>query len=250
MHKISALPILLLLGLLPLLSAAVHAEAIQVQATQDEQALDAAAQKAALASIKGAFDRHPCVRAKLVKKVDDPLGLMPSVEQGELLVKRPDRILRRYFKNDVPQKAVLLQGTNSLTYNPATKLIQVKDYAQAPRYLQLMRAGGTGDMETLQLYYDLKVFEKTGSKPRQWRLLLEHRRGPLPYKRIQARVTEEQPFFSEIVYEYGNAADGDNKTETFTEIAALADLPDKAFDDPMLRGAKEPPEAVQEIEKE
>lgn len=249
MHKFSTLPILLV-ALLQWCSATLHAEAIQVQAGQDEQALDAAAQKAALASIKDTFDRHPCVRAKLVKRVEDPLGLMPSIEQGELLVKRPDRILRRYFKDDAPQKAVLLQGTNSLTYNPATKLIQVKDYAQAPKYLQLMRAGGTGDMETLQLYYDLKVFEKTGSKPRQWRLVLEHKRGPLPYKRIQARATEEQPFFSEIVYEYANEADGDNKTETFTEIAALPDLPDKEFDDPLLQGAKEPPEAVQEIEKE
>lgn len=220
------------------------------QPEQGEVRLDPGGQKAVLEKIKAAFEQHPCVRAEVTKTVVDPLGLLPETEQGELLIKRPDKILRRFSKNGTSFKAVLVRGQSSLTYNAATKKVVEKDYSRAPRRLALVRASGTGDLETLQLYYDVLVFEKSGQDGKQWRLVFHRRRGDLPYDRLQARITEGQALFSEIRYEYRAAADGDNKTETFTAIKSQKQLSDEDFNDPLFKSPKAPKEEVEELKVE
>lgn len=232
------------------LAVGVQAAGKGLKPEKGEKRLEAKAQEQVIAKIKSTFDKNPCVRAKVVKEVEDPLGLMPTEERGELLVKRPDKVLRRFLKKGKSFKAVVLSGQFSKSFNASSKLVTVKDYARAPKWLALVRAGGTGDVSTLQKYYDVVVFEKDGPKGKLWRLVLNHRKGPLPYKRLQARIGEGDVMFSEIKYEYKNQADGDNKTERFTSIQAVKDIADKEFDDPLFKGAKTKVEKIEEMKDE
>jgi hypothetical protein len=169
-----------------------------------------------------------CLKARIVTEVDDLVG--KRQEEGELLLDRPTRVLRKFTKPSF--KLWLLDGAQLQEYAPANKVLYIKDFTHAPRKLRLVQAAFTGDVRVLQELFAVSVFRKGGDskdQPASYRFVLTKKPGadnPLDYKSIQAKATEQGLFFSEIEFVPG---DGDRTVERYTDIAVVPKPADKDF---------------------
>jgi hypothetical protein len=164
-----------------------------------------------------------CLKARIVTECDDLIG--KRQEEGELLLDRPTRVLRKFTKPSF--KLWLLDGAQLQEYAPANKVLYVKDFAHAPRKLRLVQAAFTGDVKVLQELFTVSVFKK--EQPAAYRFVLTKKPGadnPLDYRSIQARATEQGLFFSEIEFLPG---EGDRTIERYTDIAVIPRPADKDF---------------------
>ena len=76
-----------------------------------------------------AFKDPKPIKARIKTEVDDLLGA--RTDEGDLLLDRPARVLRRFTKPSL--KIWLLDGTQIQEYASRTKTLYVKDFAKAPR---------------------------------------------------------------------------------------------------------------------
>ena len=216
-----------------------------------EERLAGQAASQALARISEAFRQQPCVRADVLSETDDEL-LGPQQEKGELILKRPDRLLRRFSGKSEAVKTMRLTGIELHEFSVTKKMVRVKDFSAAPRALALLRAALTLDAPALESHFALTVFGKpaAGQAPAQWRLVLARRpdaKSPLPYRLIQARLADGAPFFSEIEY-VPQAGHGDRLVERYSQARAVKELTDADFSEPLLDNSPRETEAVKELE--
>ncbi len=169
-----------------------------------------------------AFKDPKPLKAHIKTEVADEL-LGARVEEGELLLDRPARVLRKFTKPSV--KIWLLDGAQLSEYGAKTKKLYVKDFSKAPRALKLIQAAFTGDVTALKEVFDVYAFKGTSG----YRFVLNRKSGgdsPALYKRIQARLEEKGLFFNEIEY---LPESGDRVIERYTAIEAVAKPSDKDF---------------------
>jgi hypothetical protein len=233
------------LSLLCALPAAVTA---QEKAEPGEELVKDEAARKALAGITESFQKQPCVRARIVSEREDLVG--KRREEGEMVLQRPDRVLRRFGPPGQAVKALRLEGPLLLEYVPREKGVVPRDFGQAPKALALARAALTLDTETLAQYFAIAVFRKPGTegRPAQWRLVLTRRpeKAELPLApRIQARLEEGAAFFSEI-WKAGEGAD-DYVVEKYSDLRVEKDLTDRDFDEPLLKKDRREAHVVPEI---
>lgn len=189
-----------------------------------ERALSAEEAEKALRTISETFKAHPYVRAKIRTEVEDLAG--KRVEEGELLLDRPARMLRRFSK---PEKAWLLEGAQISDYVPSQKSVFVKDFSGAPKMLKQIQAAMTGDVKALDSFFAVHVFSKVvEGKPAMLRLVLDKKAGVSRrlHRRIEARVAEGGLFFEQIHYV---PDEGDEVLERFLEIKEMAKPADADF---------------------
>jgi hypothetical protein len=168
------------------------------------------------------FQQAPAIKAKMTTEVEDLAG--KRVEEGELILDRPARAMRKYLKPS--PKIWLLNGAQLEEYLPSQKKIQVKDFSGAPKLLKQIQAAMTGDLKALEPLFTIRIFrmEQSGSL----RLVLDKKAGTSRrlYQRIQARMTRGGLFFNEIRY---IPDEGDEVTERFSEIRAIPKPGDAEF---------------------
>lgn len=171
----------------------------------------------ALAELGAAFKASPAVKGNIVTEVDDLLG--KRVEEGELLLDRPGRLLRKFTKPAL--KIWLLDGAQLQEFAAKQKTLYVKDFAKAPKALGLIQAAVTVDTKALNNLFDIHVFRgasKDGQAP--LRVVLTKKAAsdnPLLYKRITARIKPGELFFSQIEYV---PESGDTTVEKYLNLAA------------------------------
>ncbi len=178
-----------------------------------------------LAELPAFKDPKP-LKAHIKTEVADEL-LGSRVEEGELLLDRPSRVLRKFTKPSL--KIWLLDGAQLSEYGAKTKKLYVKDFSKAPRALKLIQAAFTGDLGTLKELFDVYTFKGSQDGQTIFRFVLNRKSGgdsPALYKRIQARLYEKGLFFHEI--EYLPEA-GDRVVERYSLIEAVAKPSDKDF---------------------
>lgn len=218
-----------------------------------EARLDETATGAFIADLRERFAKQPCVRARIEAQVDDELlGL--RVEKGELLLKRPDKVLRRFGPPGAAEKAQMLDGALAREYNPARKKVIERDFSKAPRALGLLRAALTADLAKLQEIFAFSVYHKAGAEgaPEHWRLVLSPRpdvKSPQPYARVQARIDAGAPFFREIAT-FPKKGEGTPRLERYLDIRAESALTVKDFAEPLLDAAVKETEAVTDANKD
>jgi outer membrane lipoprotein-sorting protein len=185
-----------------------------------EKKLDDAAAQAFLNEVAARFKENPALKAKIVTEVEDLIG--KRTEEGELLLDRPGRVLRKFTKPAL--KYWVLNGSYIQEYVPRTKKLYVKDFSKAPRPLSLVQAAVTVDVKALSDLFDFHVFQAG----EDYRLVLIRRaeKQSLPYKRIQARIAAKGLFFHEIEY---FPESGDAFVEKYLEIAAVPKPKDDDF---------------------
>lgn len=214
-------------SVLLLLSSLVHAAETETppQPLAGETQLTAADTEKILAELSAFKDPQP-IKAHIKTEVADEL-LGARIEEGELLLDRPARVLRKFTKPSL--KIWLLDGTQLSEYGAKTKKLYVKDFSQAPRALKLIQAACTGDLKTLKELFDVYAFKGAADGQPVFRFVLNRKNGsdsPALYKRIQARLYEKGLFFHEIEY---LPESGDRVIERYTEIAAIPKPSDKDF---------------------
>ena len=234
------------LALLPALTP-FRARAAE-KAEPGEERLEDEAARQALAGIAEAFRRQPCVRARIVSEREDLVG--KRREEGEMVLQRPNRVLRRFGPPGQSVKALRLDGPLLLEYVPREKGVVPRDFSQAPKALALARAALTLDTETLGQYFAVAVFRKPAAEgqPARWRLVLTRRpeKAELPLApRIQARLEEGAAFFSEI-WKAGEGAD-DYVVEKYSDLRVEKELSDRDFDEPLLKRERREANVVSEI---
>lgn len=178
-----------------------------------------------LAELSAFKDPKP-IKAHIRTEVADEL-LGARVEEGELLLDRPARVLRKFTKPSL--KIWMLDGANLSEYGAKSKKLYIKDFSQAPRALKLIQAAFTGDLKTLKELFDVFAFKGEAGGQTVFRFVLNKKSGsdsPALYKRIQARLYEQGLFFHEIEY---IPESGDRVLERYTEIAAVPKPSDKDF---------------------
>lgn len=222
LHYLAAVPFLFVLCLS---ARVVAADSDVPQALAGETMLAPADAEKLLSELPAFKDPQP-IKAHIKTEVADEL-MGARVEEGELLLDRPARVLRRFTKPSV--KIWLLDGTLLSEYGAKTKKLYVKDFSQAPRALKLIQAAFTGDLKTLKELFDVFIFKGSADGQALYRFVLTRKGGtdsPALYKRIQARLYEKGLFFHEIEYV---PESGDRVLERYTEIAAVAKPADKDF---------------------
>ena len=196
-----------------------------LQPAVNEKLLDTVEADKALNELAERFKATSAIKAHMVTERDDPLG--KRKEEGELLLERPDRMLRKFNK---PLKIWLLSGTSLKLYIASRKTIYVTDFSKAPKALQLVRAAMTVDVKGLTELFDVHVFKISGEDP-GYRLVLTKKEGansPGGYKLIQGRIGEKALFFSQIDFvPEGDASD--RSVERYTQIEGVPKLPEDAF---------------------
>lgn len=196
------------------------------------------------------FKSKECLKARIVCEREDLLGVRR--EEGELLLDRPVRILRKFPKP--PPKFWLLQGTELREYAPANNALYVKDFSAAPRKLKLVQAAYTGDVRVLQELFRLSVFRRgAGSQddPAAYRFVLTRRAGSsnsLDCESMQARVSEKALFFHEIEY---MPRKGKRLLERYNDITVVPRPSDKEFLDmvELPAGVTVKPERIDDVVK-
>lgn len=190
-----------------------------------ETTLSAAELEKALAELPVFKDQRPLKAHIKTEMADELLGA--RVEEGELLLDRPSRVLRKFTKPSL--KIWMLDGAQLSEYGAATKKLYVKDFSQAPKALKLIQAAFTGDMKTLKERFDVFAFKNTAGAEAAYRFVLNRKAGgesPGLYKRIQAKLGEKSLFFSEIEYQPEN---GDRVVERYSAITAVEKPSDADF---------------------
>ncbi len=194
-----------------------------------ETLLNAAAAEKVLQALAERFKKNPSLRARIVTEVNDEL-LGKRTEEGELLLDRPGRVLRKFTKPSA--KFWLLDGTLLQEYLVKSKKLYVKDFSKAPRALKLLQAAVTVDAPLLGEHFDIHVFEAATegeNKERAQRLVLTQQPGAkvgLPYRRIQARIAAAGLFFQEIEYV---PEGGEVTLERYVDIKSVARPADGDF---------------------
>ena len=222
LHHLAAVPFVFVLCLTIRVRAA---DSDVPQPLAGETMLAPAEAEKLLAELPAFKDPQP-IKAHIKTEVADEL-MGARVEEGELLLDRPARVLRKFTKPSV--KIWLLDGTLLSEYGAKTKKLYVKDFSQAPRALKLIQAAFTGDLKTLKELFDVCIFKGSTDGQALYRFVLTRKGGgdsPALYKRIQARLYEKGLFFHEIEYV---PESGDRVLERYTEIAAVAKPADKDF---------------------
>jgi hypothetical protein len=174
-----------------------------------------------------AFKSRECLKARIVSETDDLLGT--RTVEGELLLDRPSRMLRKFTKPTFT--FWLLDSKQVREYAPASKQLLVKDFAGAPRKWQLVEAAFQGDVKTLQSHFDVFVFRKPGEtgQPALYRFVLNLKAGPgnpASHRCIQGRLFENGLFFHELLYV---PRDGNATLDRYSEIAAIPKPTDAEF---------------------
>jgi hypothetical protein len=190
-----------------------------------ETLLTAAETEKILAELSAFKDPHPLKAHIRTETADELLGA--RIEEGELLLDRPARVLRKFTKPSV--KIWLLDGAKLSEYGAKSKKLYVKDFSQAPRALKLIQAAFTGDLTTLKELFDVYAFKGSSGGQTIFRFVLNRKSGgdsPALYKRIQARLYEKGLFFHEIEY---LPESGDRVLERYTEIESVGKPADKDF---------------------
>ena len=174
------------------------------------------------------FKHQGCIKARIVSEGEDLLG--PRKDEGELILDRPTRILRKFTKPSF--KFWLMDGAQLQEYAPANKVLYIKDFSAAPRKLKLVRAFFSADIKTLRESFSVWVFRRAGE-----------RGGPaglLPFraaeqagaeklwscKSMQARVFDNALFFHEIQFV---PKEGSATLERYFDIASVPRPSDKEF---------------------
>jgi hypothetical protein len=202
--------------------------------------------------MKGWFKRQTCVRARILSEVEDLVG--KRVEKGELVLRRPDRVLRRFHNSDPKKsKASRLDGDILTFFNPARKKVKVvvRDFSHAPKALALLRAAGGLDISGWRDHFDVAGFKKAAGdgKLSQWRFVLTPRKDKKTFvakefKRIQVRIVEGGAFFSELT-QVPKSGDTGPVTERYEKIEVLDKLGDSAFKEALLETDTKVVEKVQ-----
>ncbi len=193
-------------------------------AAQDETSLAPAEADVILATLP-AFTNTVPVTARIETEVDDLLG--KRVEKGELLLQRPQRMLRKFTAPAL--KLWLLDGAQIQEYAAKSNTLYVKDFSQAPRALKLIQAACTGDLKALQGVFDVATFRGTQDGKVAYRFVLTRKADAehsAPYKRIEARLMSDAPFFHQIEYE---PEDGDKIVERYSRIALAPAVSERDF---------------------
>jgi hypothetical protein len=179
------------------------------------------------------FKDKSSLKAQIVTEVDDLLGARK--EEGELLLDRSGRVLRKFTKPSL--KVWLLDGTQIQEFSANRKMLYIKDFKQAPKALKLIQAAFTGNVKELNELFDLHVFRSSKENQNSYRFLLLKKANAdaLLYKRIEAQVLESGLFFHQIEY---LPESGDKTVERYLNIAATPMPSDRDF-------ALEVPEGVQ-----
>ncbi|MBE7463609.1 MAG: hypothetical protein HS116_08905 [Planctomycetes bacterium] len=228
-----------------------------LQPAAGESKVEGGEATAALAALKASFDKHPSVRVKVRAVMNDEL-LGERVETGEMLMQRPDKVLRIFHKPDgSPWKAWRLNGVQVAEFAPSLQPpTRVKDFSAAPKLLALLKAASTMDLAALQEYFDVHLFKAPGadSKPAQWRVVLAKKPGAklgnadVPYQFLIARVAEGAAFFSSLE-KVPPAGAGDRLVEHFGDLKVEAELSSESFEHALLKDAgAQKPEAVKDPE--
>ena len=121
------------------MAVALDAEETPVKAQAGEEPVAEAEAGSILSKLKASFSQRPCVRARIVSILNDPL-LGETKEQGELLLQMPHRFLRRFGPQGKPTKAWLLDGSVVRESNTAQETVNELDFADAPKKLALLKA--------------------------------------------------------------------------------------------------------------
>jgi hypothetical protein len=213
-----------------------------------EERLEGDAARAALTAIGESFRKQPAFQARVIAERHELFG--ERREEGELLVQRPDRVLRRFGPPGKAVKAMRLEGAELLTYEPKERTVLPRDFSQAPKALALARAALTFDVEVLSQYFSVEIFRKAAAqgKPVQWRLVLVRRpeKKELPLDpRVEARLEDGAPFFHEVRRDFEGA--DEYLIEKYQDLRPAQKLPDQDFDEPLLKQTRKPVEKVKEI---
>lgn len=170
-----------------------------------------------LAELAARFKAAPALKARIVTEMEDLVGTRK--EEGELLLDRPGRMLRKFSKPSARVQALI--DDRFVEYLPALKKLAVKDFSRAPHALQLVQAAFTVDAKALSEMFSLAVFEKTTPEGHAYRLVLtkkpEVKRAL--YSSIQARIAPKEIFFHEIEY-YPEG--GEKIVERYLDIQPVA----------------------------
>jgi len=206
-----------------------------------ERELLGADRDARLAAIMAVFQAHPRVQARIVTRSDDLLG--ERIEEGELRLDRPGRLLRRFTQ---PALKLWSYASGQLTeYVERTRTAYIKDFTHAPRALNLLDAAVMLDFKRLEQFFDLHVYESADGT----RLVCARKADDtsrVPYQRIQARLAPGGIFFHEIEYLPDS---GDRTTEQYLDIQPVAAWKEDAFDLQLPSDAKRQTTAVSDSER-
>jgi len=216
--------IYLSLTILTLAGHCLHAEELKTE--PGETLLSAPDAEHALADLAATFKENPCIKGRISTEVDDLLS-GKRVDEGELLLDRSGRVLRKFTKPSA--KVWLLEGTQLQEYVPRRKTLFVKDLVQAPKALKLLRAAATVDMKPLEAIFDIHVFRSEKDGKAEFRVVLSKKEDadiPMSYKRITARIADKALFFREISYLPDS---GDHMVERYTEIQSVNKPKDEDF---------------------
>jgi len=208
-----------------LCAAAFSAEDPALKPAAGETRLEAVAGDRLLAEIAERFKASPSIKAKIQCELEDLAG--KRVEEGELLLDRPARLMRKFTKPSL--KIWVLNESYIQEYLPKRKSLSTIDFGKAPQKLALLQSAVTLDVKALASVFNISIFESDKSGAKNYRLLLTPKsdtKQPVPYKRIQARIADKALFFHEIEYV---PQSGDPTLEKYTEIQAVEKLQEDAF---------------------
>jgi hypothetical protein len=231
LRRKSQAPVLAALALAVVLNGAAGAQGDNYATTprKGEALLESADAEKVLAELSVRFKANPYLKAKMISKVDDLMG--ERTEEGELLLDRNGRVLRKFTKPD--QKIWLLNAGQLSEYVPKLrKEVAVKDFSKAPKKLELVQAAVTMDIRPLKQFFVVSVFRgPVGAETaaQQIRLVLTKNpecKEPLPYKRIEASIAATALLFREIQY---IPDQGDTVTEWYSDVQKIEKPTDDAF---------------------
>lgn len=204
------------LVLIAVLCSACLVSAEEIAPEAGETKLSTADADKQLAALAEKFKANPAIKAGIVTEVDDLLG--KRTEEGELLLDRPGRVLRKFTKPSL--KIWLLNGAEIQEFASKQKTLYVKDFSKAPKTLALIQAAVTIDTKALGSLFDFQVFRAEKDGHAALRLVLTKKPGgenSLLYKRITARIGAGDLFFKSIEYV---PESGDTMIEKYQQIQA------------------------------
>ena len=177
-----------------------------------------------------ALKSQGCVAARIVTDVD---GLRPvKGQEGELLLDRPNRVLRKFTKPS--PNFWLLDGTRLQEYVSKNNTLYINDFTLAPRKLKLIQAAFTGDLKALQGLFNIWVFKRPSAgqgKPVEYRFVLMQKPEAdktLGFNKVQLRASEKDLFFHEIEIDMPPDK-GDHTIERYFDIASVIRPSEKDF---------------------
>jgi len=202
------------------------AQAAEIPALAGETKLNATEADQALSLISERLAKRGALKAQIVTETDDPMSVTGKrVEEGELLMDGPHRIRRTFTKPNA--KTWVLDGAQITEYLPRRrKWAFIKDFSKAPKALALLRAAVNVDAKALADYFDVTVFKTAEGAHRLVLVCKERKDGRQLYKRIQAKLAPNAPFFHEIEFE--DASDV-KVSEKYSNMEAVEKVDAAAF---------------------